>query len=265
MLPRASRGIGEPMRGLPLLVFILCSCASVDDVALDQATETQDAQAETAACSGGKADGGSSYLGLYTTHVATHVAGDLTSLQLLAPTSGEPTTQYVRERCYHTGCALPLPETDTYDIHASASGKTYVRFYSFVAARDASGNLTSTPKIADVYEIVKTSAGIKLRKSYSSRWVTLYKTTPAAQCTASGGDATATTTACTCPGNQPNTSASTIFVPGAGGCIANPGASESNCDDSGGSWTDDEATLIGSFCACGLGRYDDDTGSCAAI
>jgi hypothetical protein len=263
LLPRAIRGTGEPMRGLPLLIFILCSCASVDDGTLDQETVTQDAQAETVTSSGGKADGASSYVGLYTTHVATHVAGDLTSLQLLAPTSGGPTTRYVRERCYHPGCALPLPETDTYDLHASASGKTYVRFYSFVAARDAHGNLTSTPKITDVYEIAKTSVGIKLRKGYSARWVTLYKTTPAAQCTASGGDATATD--CTCPGNQPNTPASTIFVPGAGGCIANPGASESNCDASGGSWTDDEATLIGSFCACGLGRYDDDTGSCAAI
>jgi hypothetical protein len=162
----------------------------------------------------------------------------------------------VRERCYHTGCALPLPETDHYDTYASSAGNHYVRFWSFTVSKDADGNLVTTPKIADVYEIVATSYGIKLRKSYTSRWVSLYRTTAATACTSTLG--TWTSSDCTCP-------ATDVFVAGAGGCVTSPGANESNCDASNGLWTDDDATLIGAYCECGSGRYDDATGSCTAI
>ena len=66
-------------------------------------------------------------------------------------------------------------------------------------------------------------------------------------------------------GNQPNMYPVSVFVAGAGGCIATPGSCETNCDDSGGLWTDDESTAIDTYCICGKGRYDDDTGSCSDI
>ena len=93
--------------------------------------------------------------------------------------------------------------------------------------------------------------------------MTLYKTTATAQCSAQGG--AWANSDCSCPGNTPGMWAATIFIPGAGGCIATPGASEDGCDSSDGLWTDDDATLIGSYCECGAGRYDDAAGSCAAI
>lgn len=100
-----------------------------------------------------------------------------------------------------------------------------------------------------------------LRKSYSSRWITLYKATAKSLCTGDGGSWASDE--CTCPGNTPGAWPNTIFV--AGGCIATPGASKDGCDTSGGLWTDDDATAIGSYCVCGVGRYDDASGSCASI
>lgn len=242
-----------------LALVALAACAvDAGDPALDSATIAQDDEAETAAPVDNKADAATTLAGLYATHASTHKDGDITHLELVA-TSG----MYVRARCYHADCALALPETDRYDVYKSSAGKTYVRFWSFTAARDASGDLQTTPTVADVYEVVKSSTTIKLRKSYTTRWFSLYRTTATAQCTGSGGAWSGG--ACTCAGNVPGQWALHVFVAGAGGCIATPGANESNCDDSDGSWTDDDATLIDSYCACGLGRYDDANGSCAKI
>ena len=215
-----------------------------------------DAEAEIAQAqlADGKADG-ASFAGLYASHTASHRDGDVTTLELAG-------NAYVRTRCYRTGCALPLPEADAFDTYVSSGGKTYVRFWTVDVVQTSSG-LDTAKKLADVYEIVPTTTGIKLRKSYTTRWVTLAKTTPAARCTATGGAWAAGS--CTCAGNTPGTFASAIFVAGAGGCVANPGASESNCDDSMGLWTDDDATPTGSFCICGAGRYDDASGACATI
>ena len=41
-------------------------------------------------------------------------------------------------------------------------------------------------------------------------------------------------------------------------------SSESACDDTNGSYTDDDATRIGTFCQCGLGRTMTETG-CADL
>ena len=247
-----------------LLVSLMCFATACATAATDATDSTDDSDAEAEAATPEVAPQTTPpFAGLYTTHATTHQDGDITALQLLPTTQlGAPQSTYVRERCYHASCALPLPETDRYDSYTSSSGKTYLRFYSFTVTVKSDG-LHTTPVVADVYEVLTTSYGIKLRKSYTSRWLALYRTTPASRCTATGG--TWASIDCTCPGNVVGEYAKTVFVPGAGGCVANPGASETNCDDSNGQWTDDDATLIDSFCECGLGRYDDADGSCATI
>jgi hypothetical protein len=247
-------------RLLVSLISFATACATAD-APTDPTNDTSDDEAETATPQIAPA-AAPPFAGLYTTHATTHQNGDITSLQLLTATHlGTPQSTYVRERCYHTNCALPLPETDHYDSYTSAAGKTYLRFWSFTAKDDGTG-LVTTPAIADVYEVLTTSYGIKLRKSYTSRWLALYKTTPAKQCTATGG---MYTTDCACPLNIPGEYPKQVFVPGAGGCLAMPGDNESNCDGSMGQWADDDATLTGAYCVCQLGYYDDATGTCAAI
>lgn len=135
--------------------------------------------------------------------------------------------QFIRERCYHASCAIAAPETDAFDQYTSSSGHTYVRFYGQKISHDATGNLVTASTIADVYEIRASSRGVQVRKAYSTRWQSLYTTT----------------------------------VPFTFTTVAN----ESNCDDSGGMWTDDDATAIGSYCICSVGQYLDATGACHAI
>jgi hypothetical protein len=233
-----------------LVMVALAGCAG------QMTDDTSDTEAESAPVQAdGKADG-ANLSGLFVSHAKTHYNNDIPALQLRAE-------DYIRARCYHASCALRLPETDKLDAYTSSSGKTYLRFWSFSVARDANGELQPTPVIADVYEVQTTSTGIKLRKSFTSRWFTLYATSEDALCTGTGG--TWNGTDCACPGNIPGQFATHEFVAGAGGCIDTPGASEDGCDSSDGLWTDDDATPIGSFCECGVGRYDDANGSCAAI
>lgn len=238
-----------------LLALALAACAADTTEDFSQDDEAQDADVAA-----GKADTAVHFFGLYVTHATHHYSGDITALQLLG---GDSNTPYVRERCYHASCALPIAETDRYDTYRSSAGKTYVRFWSFEVRTDANGERTETPTVADVYEIQATSYGVRLRKSYTTRWFALYRTTEAARCTAGGGTWDGGT--CACPGNTPGQWPATVFVPGAGGCVPNPGASEDGCDSSNGFWTDDDATLIDSYCRCGLDRYDDASGACAAI
>jgi hypothetical protein len=245
-----------------LLISLICTATACATGVTTTDDGSSDAEAETAA-PGAQPLVAPAFVGLYTSHATTHYNGDITALELQAPKPGVAMTPYVRERCYHTSCALPLPETDSWDSYTSSTGLTYLRFWSFTVSRDANNNLISTPAIADVYQVVTSSYGIKLRKSYSSRWMALYRTTPESRCNATDG--TWANGDCACPLNTPGQPIQQVFVPGAGGCIDNPGASETNCDDSDGLWADDDGTLIGSYCLCGLGRYDDATGTCAAI
>jgi hypothetical protein len=240
------------MRIAFLFTIVLAAC--VADPADDY---SQDDEATDASVTSGKADGATGLAGLYVTHATHHYNGDLAALELRSDLA------YVRERCYHASCALPIAQTDRYDTYTSSAGKTYVRFWSFTVATDGNGERTETPTIADVYEIQKTSYGVRLRKSYSSRWFALYRTTPQKTCVATDG--TWDGSSCACPDNTPGQWPSQVFVAGAVGCVANPGADESACDDSGGLWTDDDATLIGSYCRCGLDRYDGPAGACIAI
>ena len=174
----------------------------------------------------GKADS-AAFLGLYASHATHHVNGDVPALELRSD------GQFVRARCYRASCSLETPEFGAFDEYTSSSGHTYVRFYS---AYDAT-------KVVDVYEIRATSRGVQLRKAYATRWQSLYTTVV---------------------DPDPMCGADQVYVAGAGGCIA-PGASETNCDATHGMWTDDDATLIGSYCICNIGQYLDATGSCRAI
>ena len=223
------------------MLVLIAGCAG------DSIDEASDGEADTAAYQApGKADG-AAFVGLYASTATHHYNNDIPALELRSDGA------YVRSRCYHASCALQLPETDKFDSYTASSGKTYVRFWSFSVDVESDG-LHTTPVIADVYEIKATSSGVSLRKSYTTRWFALHATTPAGRCAATGG--TFDGTDCACPG---------VFAAGAGGCIATPGASEDGCDSSSGLWTDDDATPIGSFCECGVGRYDDASGACASI
>lgn len=194
----------------------------------------------------GKSDA-AAFLGIYASHTTHHYNGDVPDLELRSDGN------YVRQRCYRGSCSLETPELGAFDEYTSSTGHTYVRFYS---AYDVTA-------IVDVYEIRAFTKGVQLRKAYSTRWQSLYLSSPGLACASSGGDFDGVS--CACPLNQPMMYPAQVFVPGAGGCIANPGASESNCDDSHGMWTDDEATLIDSYCICDVGQYLDASGSCTAI
>lgn len=221
-------------------VLALGACATADD-------DLDDAEAETA--TGQEVSG--SLVGLYSTSASLTLAnGDIANLELRAGGT------YVRMRCYHAGCAQQAPETDHYDTYTSSSGKTYVRFYSFEILWNAAHDDREEKRVvADVYEVQKTSTTIKLRKSYSSRWVTLRRTTAKTLCTSDGGSWSSS--ACACPGGGGGWSNDgyVVFAPGAGGCVMAAGANEDACDTTDGMWTDDDATPLGVYCRCQKGTY----------
>jgi hypothetical protein len=220
-----------------ILLVLLVGCAA--------SGSPDDGEAEAAVPTApGKADG-ASFTGVYASHLTHHYSGDVPDLELRAD------GVFVRQRCYHASCAIEVPETDHYDVYTTSSGKTYVRFHGQDIAN-------AQEIVADVYEIRAFSKGIQLRRAYSTRWQALYLSSPGLACAATGGTYT---TDCACPQPYPAQS----FVPGAGGCIPTPAASETNCDDSHGMWTDDDATPIESFCICAVGQYLGSTGSCADL
>jgi len=231
------------MRGL-VLVLGMAACADPAAAPLD------DNDADGAGVQ--PMDATSKLAGLYAS-VSSATArqdGDLVALQLTA------TSEYVRARCYRDKCSVVIPETDHFDHYTSASGLEYLRFWSFDVTRGDDGIVTTTPEVTDAYELRTTSGGIEFRKSHTTRWIELSSSTVAASCTADGG--TWDGAMCGCPSGR-------IFAPGAGGCIEVSTANEAKCDSSNGLWTDDDATLIGSFCNCGSGRRIDRDGACAAI
>ncbi len=229
------------MRVELLVLVLITACA-------DPGVDVDDGEAEGATVdpSGAAA---ASFVGLYAGAAGTHATGDVIALDLRVM----PALDYVRARCYGTECSRVIPETANYDVYTSSAGKTYLRFWSVEIGHDH-GDIDTTPELVDVYEIMTSGGAVQLRKSYTTRWVTLGTATEDALCGGgSWGDGT-----CSCAGGK-------AFVAGAGGCVAIGGASENNCDASGGLWTDDDATLLGEYCVCGVGRYDDASGSCAEI
>ncbi|CAN5908786.1 hypothetical protein BH11MYX2_BH11MYX2_39400 [soil metagenome] len=221
-----------------------CAAASEQD---------EDAEAEAASSQ----DLGVTITGVFQSHATTHYDGDIPSLELTTE------HRYVRTRCYHASCAIKAPETDAFDSYTSASGKIYVRFKTVKVTFVPDVGVVQTPQVADVYEIKTFALGIKLRKAYSSRWQVLYTSSPSLQCTSTSG--TWAADACTCPGNDPSAPSVTLFASGAGGCYAAPDPYESDCDDTGGFWTDDDATALGTYCVCGAGRYISATAGCVGI
>src|SRR5262249_12731223 len=147
------------------------------------------------------------FVGLYAASASTAFRdGDIPALELRSGGT------YVRMRCYRANCTLRVPETDHYDTYTSSSGLTYVRFYSFKTVTNANtGDRDQVSTVADVYEIKATSTTIRLRKAYTSRWVTLRQTTEKTRCTATAGTWSGT---CTCSGNTPGEWAKYVFVAG---------------------------------------------------
>src|ERR1043165_5385077 len=100
---------------VPLLLLVGCADATDDD---------SDREAETAPEQLAGKEDAASLTGVYATSTTALKNGDIPNLELLA--SGA----YVRRRCYHTNCALPVAETDAYDSYTSSTGKRYIRFYA---------------------------------------------------------------------------------------------------------------------------------------
>jgi hypothetical protein len=227
---------------LLLPILSLAACVSADD------TDASDNAAETApvTASGGKADDALGIVGTAyeMTSPTTYKAGDITNLELTD-------TSYVRGRCYHTGCSTWAPETNHWDSFTSGTHH-YLRFYSFT--KDGSGNETQV--IADAYEVKKLSTGIKLRKTYTSRWITLAARTSQVLCGESGG--TWSNATCDCgPMQGPDW---VLPIDGLGGCFQAPTGTEASCDATGGDYTDDDTTAIGTFCLCPIGTMVTETG-----
>lgn len=222
-------------------------------VSSPEGDDAADAAAETAPALD-KADA-PSFDGLYQSSATSLRSGDVPTVELRAGT-------YIRARCYHAYCAKLVPETDKFDL-VKSSGHWYVRFWSFTITTDANGDRNPNPVVADVYEIRRTSTGVKLRKTYTTRWVSLDKVTTEDQCDGSGGTWSGD---CACPDAGAAVDTHGVFVPGAGGCIDIGGGGEDACDSSGGLYTDDDSTPIGTYCECGLGRYvAPGPGECAKI
>src|SRR5262245_35715484 len=239
----------------PLLCLAACAAEPTEDDSLEEAID-----APTDSVKADRVDFG----GLYEMTSGTLRTNDIPFLQLglASPRGGaDRTSNSVRARCYHTGCSALIPEEDRFDI-VKKSDRTYVRFWSF-RIDDSSGERQETPVVADAYEIEKMAAGIRLRKTYTSRWFSLIAVDEHALCDESGGSWDAH--GCTCP-RDPNATGydGTLFVPGVGGCYQAVVGSEDACDATGGDYTDDDATPIGTFCRCGIGRTMTESG-CAAI
>lgn len=231
-----------------MAVLFAGACAA----ASDETSDAGDAEAEAAT----DQDVGVPITGVFQSHATSHYDGDIPSVELTAD------HRYVRMRCYHAGCAIQAAQTDAFETYSSSGGKTYVRFKATKVTFVPDVGVDQTPTVADVYEIKTFAKGIKLRKAYSTRWQVLYATTPSLECASTHGTWASDT--CTCPGNDPNGLPVTLFAPGAGGCFAAPDPYESDCDDTGGLWTDDDATALGTYCICSAGTYQSATAGCVA-
>src|SRR5262249_18337066 len=147
-------------------------------------------------------------------------------------------------------------------------GLFYLHFISYENVVDAkTGETCQQDVVEDVYEVKKSGRYLKLRRAHQSRWQTLSTITPRTLCRESGGSWVVNPTApagtpaeCDCPGPTQDYPLAPQFIPGAGGCLEVENTDEDSCDNSGGGWTDDDATLIGTFCTCPLGQALTTTG-----
>lgn len=175
-------------------------------------------------------------------------AGDLIYLQLVAD------GRFAWTRCYDAGCANPIAEDGTFTQTRTRAGKKYLRFWQAGAAGDSVTHLNAIY----AYGLSGDHSTLRLRKIYGSRTFRMDAVAEPDLCASSGGHWNDASRACSCGSGWP-----TAYGPGAGGCWVAPSANESQCDATGGRWTDDDADLIGTFCECGIGRHLTDEGCTA--
>jgi hypothetical protein len=225
-------------------------CAEEGDDSLD------DAEAEeTDGVSLDKADA-EDFAGLYRWSYddRPYWANDIPSIEIRP-------AHYVRSRCYKRDCALLVPQSGALELVRTSAGKKYLRFMSYKRTwLEENGEWLETPALADTYEIKKTRTGIKLRKTRSSRWFSLRESTLEDICLASGGEPGEDPTPCTCEELAGGDWSHYMgFFPGLGGCFEIFAANEDTCSSTG-SYTDDDATSIGTYCRCPLGTYETQEG-----
>lgn len=241
-----------------LLTIVLSACATnaPGDDAVDGAFDLS-----------GKADG-PSFAGTYQEVGGGARKGDLPFVQL------HDDGTYVRLRCYTTNCTKTTPETDRYTTFENPdTHKQYVIFGRFVWTDF--DNRESRVDPYDAYEVRHDGANLLFRKTYTSRWIAMAPVTEEAICTASGGTwdtstehqgaEAGTTTSCDCGQDSVTNWDDPIpaFVPGAGGCRMTFKMVESECDDTQGSYTDDDTDALGDYCLCPAGTIPTDTGCVA--
>lgn len=153
--------------------------------------------------------------------------GDLASLELDAD------SRFARVRCLDDGCFTAVSE----DGHWQLTGST-VSFY--LEGGSVRGPMTlHADKLLDRFSYVLDGTALTLARADGSSFA-LGAIADAELCRASGGSAGAS---CDCGRGW-------FFSPGQGGCVPAPTPSETLCDGSSGSWTDDESNLLGTFCEC---------------
>lgn len=160
---------------------------------------------------------------------AQAAAGELLYLQL--GTAG----RFAWTRSSGASCTDPVREAGTWQTaHRS------IRFYQPGRKGDPAPHLRST------YAYEMKGGKLWLRPDGAAAFA-MEKVAEADLCAASGGAWSGT--ACDCGKGWP-----TAYSPGAGGCWQSPAVSEAGCDATQGSWTDDDANLVGTYCECGIGR-----------
>lgn len=154
-------------------------------------------------------------------------AGDLVSVQIAAD------QRFLRVRCLDDGCARAVAE----DGHWTLSRRT-LKFYLEGANRAGTIDLHED-KLLDRWTVtVKRGVMTLARRDGSS--VALGAVADADLCAASGGRWDG---ACVC-------GAGALYLAGEGGCMAAPVPSETLCDATDGSWTDDDINLLATYCEC---------------
>jgi hypothetical protein len=219
---------------LALALVVVSGCGGQlgsDDGAADEAALAGKADVVSAA-----AASAASIAGIYQLSGDPTAAGDVVYLWLLGD------GRFAWTRCYDADCATPIVEDGTYKLTTS-SGKKYVTFYQPGALGDTKRHFNS------MYAYSTSKKTLKLRPTRTSRWMTLAAASESALCSASGGS-WSSGGGCDCGAGWP-----TAYSPGAGGCWVAPATGESQCDDTNGSWTDDDADLVGTFCECGYSRH----------
>lgn len=164
-------------------------------------------------------------------------SGDLLYLQLGAA------GRFAWTRCSAAPCADPLREDGTWQVARGGSGHRSLRFFQPGRAGDPSLHFHS----AYGFTVSRDGSKLWLRPETGARPFTMEKVAEVDLCAASGGSWKAG--ACDCGKGWP-----TAYSPGAGGCWQSPAVPEAACDATQGSWTDDDAGLVGTYCECGIDR-----------